>query len=210
MIRIASKPRAPQPTPAWHADFLAMLPMIRRRAQRAFRHLKPEARDDAIQEVLASALVAFVRLVESGKAHLAYASPLTAYGICRFRAGRTVGSRLNVCDVTSRYCQVIKGVRVERLDHFDTGEEEWKEILVEDRHAGPAETAAARIDIGNWLAGLPRRQRRIAELLATGESTSEAAEKFRVSRGRVSQIRRELEESWEEFQGEGPDAVAVA
>ena len=127
-------------------------------------------------------------------------SQTTPSAKCRFKAGRTVGSTLNVRDVSSRYCQVLKGVRVERLDHFDTGEEKWKEILVEDRHAGPAETAAARIDIGNWLAGLPRRQRRIAELLATSESTSEAAEKFRVSRGRVSQIRRELEDSWEEYQ----------
>jgi hypothetical protein len=68
----------------------------------------------------------------------------------------------------------------------------------------------ARIDFGDWLAGLPRRQRRIAELLATSESTSEAAETFRVSRGRVSQIRRELEDSWDAFQAGARDTVAVA
>jgi DNA-directed RNA polymerase specialized sigma24 family protein len=210
MIRISPSRRPQQSTPAWHADFLALVPMIRRRAQRAFRHLDPEARDDAVQEVLACALVAFLRLVESGRSDLAYATPLATYGICRFNAGRMVAGRLNVCDVTSRYCQVLKGVRVGRLDHFDTRQQKWKEILVADRHAGPAETAAARIDFGNWLERLPGRQRRMAELLATGESPSEAAEEFGVSLGRVSQIRRELEDSWQEFQVGARDAVAVA
>jgi DNA-binding NarL/FixJ family response regulator len=81
---------------------------------------------------------------------------------------------------------------------------------VEDRRSGPSEIAAARIDFGDWMGRLPHRQRRLAELLATGESTSEAAEKFRVSPGRVSQIRRELEDSWDDFQAGAGDVAAVA
>ena len=59
--------RAPRPKsapPAWHAQFLAMLPVIRTQARFAFRHLDPEAREDAVEEAIANALVAFVRLVE--------------------------------------------------------------------------------------------------------------------------------------------------
>ena len=88
------------------------------------------------------------------------------------------------------------------LDRFDPTTNEWREALIEDRHAGPADTAAARIDVATWYRTLPMRDRKIAKVLATGETTSAAAKKFGVSAARISQVRRELAESWEEFQGE--------
>ncbi|MCY2987980.1 MAG: hypothetical protein NTY19_08980, partial [Planctomycetota bacterium] len=60
-------------------------------------------------------------------------------------------------DVSSPYCQAHKRITVERLDKFDDRKGEWKEVLLEDRHAGPSETAAARIDIATWFDRLPRR-----------------------------------------------------
>jgi DNA-binding NarL/FixJ family response regulator len=91
---------------------------------------------------------------------------------------------------------------VERLDKFDADDGKWKESLVEDRKAGPAETAAARIDVAIWLKSLPHRDRQIAQVLACGETTGTTAKKFKLSDGRVSQLRRELEASWLQFQGE--------
>ena len=75
-------------------------------------------------------------------------------------------------------------------------------MLVEDRHAGPADTAAARIDIGEWFNRLPRHKRKIAKTLATGETTKTTAKKFNVSPGRISQTRRELQTAWRDFQGD--------
>jgi len=187
-----------------------MLPTIRRQARVAFHHLDPEARADAVQEVVDYAVTAFVRLVELGKADLAYPTPLATFGIRQFRAGRRVGNESNANDVGSPYAQVVKGIHVGRLDHRDEETGEWREILLEDRHAGPAETAAARIDFGEWLRRLPRRRRRIAEVLATGETTKKVARQFHVSAGRISQIRRELKDSWDGFQGEADGAGAVA
>ena len=40
--------------PAWHAGFLEMLPAIRRQARLAFRHLDPEAREEAVEEAVAN------------------------------------------------------------------------------------------------------------------------------------------------------------
>ena len=60
---------------------------------------------------------------------------------------------------------------------------EWREVLAEDRTAGPAETAAARIDWVDWLRSLSRHQRAIACTLAGGESTGVAAWKFCISAG---------------------------
>ena len=64
--------------PRWHQPFLKMLPAIHRHARIAFRHLDPEARAEMVEEVVANAFVAYQRLVELGKADLAYPTPLAS------------------------------------------------------------------------------------------------------------------------------------
>ena len=151
---------------------------------------------------MANAFAAFTRLVERGKEDVARPTPLAWYAIRQVRTGRRVGAKLNIRDVTSRYAQLAKGIVVERLDKFDQQNGEWREALVEDRHAGPAETAAARIDVAAWFRSLSRKKRRVARKLARGETTGTVARMFGLSAGRVSQLRRELAKSWEVFQGE--------
>ena len=201
MIRIASAP-APKSTPAWHERFLRMLPAIRQHARISFRHIKPEAREEAIQAVVCNACAAIARLAELGKLDLAYATVLARYGVSQVRDGRMTGGHLNCRDVLSRYCQRKKNVVVERLDKFDSTADEWEEIIIEDRHTTPADVVAFRSDFSDWLASLSRRNRRIAQFLALGNRTSDASRKFGKSEGRISQIRRELVESWREFTGE--------
>ena len=197
-------------TPPWHEVFLRMLPIIQQCASIAFRHLKAEAREEAIQDVTANALVAFVRLVELGKADVAFPTVLARYGVSQFRSGRRVGTRLNVRDISSEYCQRRKGVFVQRLDRYYVKDGEWREIVVEDKRATPADIAATRIDFAAWLETLSKRQRKIAETLAMGETTSHTARIFRISAGRVSQIRRQLFDRWQAFQGEPLSSPAVA
>jgi hypothetical protein len=192
-----------------HQDrFLEMLPSIQQQARAAFRSEMPERQEELIAEVIANAFVAFARLVERGLIDMAYPTPLTQYAIRQVRTGRRVGAKLNVLDVSSQYAQLAKGFTVERLDRRDE-QGQWREVLVEDRHAGPFETAASRIDFGAWLKSLPRLKRQIAKFLATGETTSATARKFRVSRGRVSQLRRELMAAWELFVAEDRDALVA-
>jgi DNA-binding NarL/FixJ family response regulator len=93
-------------------------------------------------------------------------------------------------------------VSVERLDLFDDPNDEWQEIVVEDKHSGPADIAATRVDFRAWLESLPERTRRVAETLATGEATSHVARMFSMSASRVSQLRRELYDAWRIFTGE--------
>ena len=182
--------------------FLGMLPAISAQAKLAFRGPSAEAKEEFVAEVVANAFSAYVRLIERGKEDVALPTPLAWYAIRQVRSGRRVGSKLNVHDITSRYAQIAKGIVVERLDQFDQQDGQWQEALVEDRHAGPADTAASRIDIARWLRMLPPRNRRIAKALAKGETTSGVAKQFNVTAGRVSQLRRELQASWQQFQGE--------
>ena len=183
-------------------SFLVMLPLIRHQAHVAFRGLTPEAREDAVGEVVANTFVAFARLVSRGKEEIAHPTPLAQYAIRQVRVGRRVGTRLNRSDIMSGHARRAYGIVIERLNHFDDQEGAWRESLLEDRKAGPAEIAAARIDIAAWLRSLSDRNRRIAETLATGQSVSDVATEFHLSRGRVSQLRDLLAASWEKFQGD--------
>jgi hypothetical protein len=178
-----------------------MLPAIRHSARIAFRKLPPELRHDLIAEVVANSYVAFARLVGRGQADRASASPLARYAIAQVRVGRRVGSRLRIGDALSNYAQFRKQFSVERLDHFSEQKGCWGEILVEDKRATPADVAAWRIDIAEWLRRLTARLRKIALALASGETTTAAAEMFGVSPARISQIRDLLRRSWEAFQG---------
>jgi hypothetical protein len=187
-----------------------MLPTIYAYARGAFAHLNPEARQDMIQEVIANALVAYVRLFQQGRVALAYPTVLARYGVAQVRDGRRVGAKLNIKDPLSRYCQKRKGVVVERLDVFDEEENAWAEAVIQDtRTATVPDIVSFRCDFPAWLNTLRRRDRRIAETLALGHSTSQVAKRFDVSPGRVSQLRRELAGSWREFVGEtqGNDAA---
>ena len=68
MIAFAKTPKRNRSTPAWQKAFLEMLPSIRRSADIAFRGVPPEACEDAVAERLRNVLVAYARLVKSGKA----------------------------------------------------------------------------------------------------------------------------------------------
>ena len=65
MIQTAS------PSPDWHEGFLRMLPIIVSHARFAFKHLRPESRAEAVQEVVANCCRAYARLAELDKLSLA-------------------------------------------------------------------------------------------------------------------------------------------
>jgi hypothetical protein len=107
----------------------------------------------------------------------------------------------------SRCARRRHGIEVSRLFHKDK-DDEWQELAVEDKRSSPADVAALRIDFSEWLRGLSSRVRRIAALLASGETTSAVAKLVGLTCGRISQVRRELWASWHAFHGESIPAAA--
>ncbi len=202
MILRVKRPKSHRRTSARHAEFLALLPAIRRSAQIAFRQMRPELRDDLVQETIANCFATFARLVERGQSDRASPSSLARFAIAQVRLGRRVGNRLRIRDVLSHYAQYRKGFHVESLDNYDNDENCWKQIVIEDKRATPANVAACRLDFSAWLKLLPKRRRKIALALASGETTTAAAQKFGVTAARISQLRQWLKESWDCFQGE--------
>lgn len=70
----------------------------------------------------------------------AYVEKRLRDAVKQVRDGRRVGGRLNVRDVSSEYAQQAKRFVVERLDRYDAEEGKWREVLIEDRKAGPADS----------------------------------------------------------------------
>ena len=102
---ITSQTHQDSATACWHPDFLTMLPDIERHARIAFRHVKGDNREEAVQEAVCNACQAFARLVERGREQAATWSSLAKYAVAQVRDGRRIGSPLNVRDVCSTHCQ---------------------------------------------------------------------------------------------------------
>ncbi len=194
----------------WQAGFLELLPRIRRDVRIAFRDLPGESREEAVQEAICNACAAYARLARQGRAEVATAGSLARYAVAQYRDGRRVGGSLNVKDVTSVHCQQRKQVRVTSLSRWDDQDGCWREMLVEDGRITPADLAASRIDYPAFLRSLSPHQRRIAQVLATGETTQRVAQRFRVSPGRISQLRQFLRAAWEAFHQPSQEALAAA
>jgi hypothetical protein len=187
----------------WQQSFVAMLPEIEQKLRLAFCRLDPEAREDAMEEGVVHSLLAYVRLVEQGRAEVATPSSLAWYSSRHVKRGRPAGGRMNGKEPLSRYGQISNDIEVEHQSS------NWIDTLVADKRAPVADQVAAELDVGAWFATLTKRMKEIAKVLAFGCSTSEVAEKHEVTAGRISQLRRSLEESWAAFQqGEALPAVA--
>jgi hypothetical protein len=185
--------------PEWHTVFLKMLPGVRRYARLAFRHMGAEAREENIQNVLCMVCGALARLAEQGKLCVAYPTPLARHAIAQTWEGRVFGCPMNCEDVSSPLRMRQERVTLERLDCSESDGDYWQEGAMYDTGPGPAESAGIRLDFRASMKGLPRRERRVAATLGAGHGSTETARKFSLSVGRISQIRRDLRESWQQF-----------
>ncbi len=202
---------------AAHQQFESALPVFEKNFLYLFRRRCCD-REDLLAEAYACAWKAWRGLLAKGR------DPVTlgVTGIAAFAAlhtlkGRRIANRRgggrNKMSVEHRRAMKLGGYDVisydsgetERSDHGQGG---WKEWVVPDRHMGPADAAAFRVDFSNWLAGLPERRRLTAELLAQGHGTLEVASRVGVTPAAVSQARSWLEARWRQYQRETPSAVS--
>jgi hypothetical protein len=187
---------------SWQALFQSMLPTIQNCVQFAFRHMSPDLKEEAVQAALANACVACERLVAQGRAERVFPSALARFAVAQVHDGRLVGTPLTVWDVLSPYAQRKKHLVVKRLDSSGEHECQWLESVRQDHRTPVPDQVWFRIDFPEWLASLSWRHQQIAKTLASGHTTNEVARQFSISAGRVSQLRREFNDSWRRFHGE--------
>ena len=176
--------------------FLMILPRIQSQAWLAFQGLSFDLKQELQSEVVAHCWKSFTRLFELGRHEDVPPMTLAQFAIRAVRSGRRIGASLNINDVTSLYCQNRMGIR------SSLNGDNWPESLIADERARPDQLVMARIDFSEWLQTLKPLHRKVAEHLSLGESTHSTARIFNLTPGRISQIRRLLEQSWHSFQTE--------
>jgi hypothetical protein len=198
MIAIAHQSQ-PSPTADWQTGFLQLLPRIERYAYVALKGLQGEAKEDAMSEVIALCVCAYRRLSERNQLQRAFASVLVRYAVAMYFNGRRVGTAQCSHDVYSSRAREEAGVDIRSIGTPVEQRQAWMECLTDNHRSPVPDQAHFRIEFPRWLRTQTRRNRQIAERLSLGYSTAEVAQRFKVSPGRISQIRRELHDSWQEF-----------
>ncbi len=180
--------------------FLMILPRIQSQAWNAFHRLSFDLKQELQSEVVAHCWKSFVKLFELGRHEDVPPMKLARFAIRAVRSGRRFGTSLNINDVSSSYCQNRLGIRSTNFRIIDQTEDHWAESLIADERARPDQLVMARIDFSEWLQTLKPLHRKVAEHLSLGESTHSTARTFKLTPGRISQIRRLLERSWGSYQ----------
>jgi serine phosphatase RsbU (regulator of sigma subunit) len=101
--------------PAWHTGFVRMMPVIRRHARALFRYMARPERDEAVAEVIAVALVDYVRYLEDGVSEAVDPNALAAFAVRTVRNGGRACGQESSRDVLSPTAQHRRGFTVERL-----------------------------------------------------------------------------------------------
>ena len=180
--------------------FLDQYPRFRDHARFAFRHVHcPSTRDDQVAEALALAWRHFVALLARGKNPAGFVTVLAFRCSQAVKAGRRLDGTESPCDVLSQRAAACHQFTLSRdLDTVPvTGP--WADAVTENGRTPVPDQAAFRIDFPRWRSSFARRDRAVLDALMAGCGTLEVAREFRVTPGRVSQLRRMFEASWQAF-----------
>jgi hypothetical protein len=161
--------------------FVQRIPALRRMARISFRHLPPEAKEESITNAVALTWKFFYNLfLKKRSDEPGILDSCMRFAIRQTRAGRTPQGCPRKKDVLAP-----RWVGPTRLADFDP------EQFV-GRSTPIPEAVSFRVDVPAFMGTLNSRQRRMAVDLAGGMTTTEAAQKYGLSSGRISQFRREF------------------
>src|SRR5262245_39778587 len=206
-------PSGPKPNPdPLHARFLALLPCVELHATTGFRHVRcPQRKADCIAEAVALAWQRFLRLTEQGKDVFEFPVAFACLVVRAVRCGRRLGGQ-NANEVLSPLAQRRHGFHVESLPQAICASHErlyasplgqqWLDSFEERLHhsASPVpDQVAFGIDFPLWRGTRSERDRRVIDALMAGGSTKDVSQKFGLTPGRVSQLRRDFLEDWRRF-----------
>jgi hypothetical protein len=197
-----SSPANPNiPPESLHTGFLSLLPRIETHARIFFRHLRcPDRKEDAVAETIAIAWRWYLRATQRGKDVSQFVSAFASFATRHVRSGRRLAGQDRRNDALSPLTQARRGFTVSPLPPGSTlNGNAFDEALAENTRSEVPDQVAFRCDFPAWRRTRTERDRRLIDDLMTGERTLAVAEKFGMSAGRVSQLRREFHQDWERF-----------
>jgi hypothetical protein len=177
----------------WQELFLTILPEIQTKLRYAFRQFDIERQDELVAEAVVHCLRSFVNFHERGLEKSATACTLSKFAAMQVKSGRPAAGQMNRWEPLSRYAEATNRTKIKRVSTS------WIDEAIEDKRASVVDLVIAKMDFRAWIETLDQRMVAIAQDLAFGYSTSEVGKKHRLSPARISQLRRELQSSWEAF-----------
>jgi hypothetical protein len=205
---VRKQPKGQDPSAALahlQAAFTAkVMPAVEQHARIYFRHVKcSERKADLVAEAVGLSWRWFVRLSERGKDGTQFPTAIATFAARAVNSGRRVCGQEKAKDVLSPRAQQRHGFAVEKLPDYSTlSNNPLQEALIDNMQTPVPEQAAFRIDLPCWLGQLGSRRRDIVIDMALGYRTQELAQKYKVSEGRISQMRREAADDWRRFHGD--------
>jgi hypothetical protein len=203
-----------------HATFLHILPRVERHGRVYFRHLCPDRKADALQEMRAMAWKWLLQMHERGKDPTCFLKAFTTFLARAVNSGRRLAGMAKAKDVLNPHAQRRHGFQVERLptslrsghEHLYASplgqelQDELEERLCDNTLTPVPDQVQFRVDFPAWLKTLTPRERRIVRGMMRNERTIDLSKRFDVSPGRISQMRRELHDDWMRFLGDRDQA----
>ena len=186
---------------ALQAHFLTIQPRIETHARIFFRGIRCfHEKADRIAETVALAWKWFKRMAKRGKDATQFPSVLATYAAKTVKAGRRIAGQLKTKDVMNERTQQRKGFYVSKLPDFSTlNTNPLSEALIDNTQSPVPDQVAFRLDFPAWLRTHSQRDRRIIQDMARSERTLDLAQKYGLSRARISQKRREYHDDWNRF-----------
>jgi hypothetical protein len=195
-------------------QFIVHLSAVEDAARYAFRRMRRQDPEEALAAACGAAWSAWAGLLRRGKDPVEVGvHAIARHAIKYVKSGRKLGNPTcgrGARDVWHPRVRRALGLRVVSFEVLaGPSPGSWRDWLVADHRVTPADLACSRLDFAAWLAGLPVRKRRVAELLAEGHEGVVVARLVGIAQSRVSQLRTELAESWKAFQAGGLRGVSL-
>lgn len=180
--------RANRPALSWQEALEAFLPEAKGSFGACFRHLRGEAKDEAMAESLGHLTASFRRLWEQRKLFSIPWKTLAYWAMRRTSGGRSIGrqgkGRESRCIMT----------RCPEKRRYDA--KAFARALTAKRSATPPEIVQPRLDYAAYVRRLSPVFQRVAELALAGNRTGDIAKMLGVPDWRISKIRRAIVEGY--------------
>jgi hypothetical protein len=138
--------------------------------------------------------------VKRGKDPTTFVSVLATYAVKAANAGRRISGQLKAKDVMNERTQQRRGFTVCKLPDCSTlNTNPLSEALIDNTQSPVPDQVAFRCDFPAWLRTHSQRDRRIIQDMARSERTLDLAQKYGLSRARISQKRSEFHDDWNRF-----------
>jgi hypothetical protein len=201
MNRLVFPVDRPQAGDPLQVTFLKLLPTLEATARAHLRHVPcHDRRCDLLCEAVALAWLWYLRLARKGRTPADFLITFARLAARAALSGRRVYGSESTRDVLSPTCRWRRGFAVSPLpDTHAASDTAFEEALCDNTVTPVPDQVAFRCDYPRWRASLCRPTRKLMDAMAAGHRGTELAEAFGLTQGRISQVRRELCESWRAF-----------